>query len=287
MSTEPTGRAPEAWTRWPTATQRVLRLSLVIVAAFLAVTALTSPHLAPSTEGHDVLHLLDDEFDGTSLDATVWNTCYPWGCTIESNEELQYYESSQVRVSNGVLRLTAEPGPVRTADGSFPYRSGMISSGPAEQGGTPKFAFTYGTVEARMRVPAGKGLWSAIWMLPAFGDSRPEIDIVEVLGDDTRTSHHTLHRTDRDSEPFQHRRRGADLAEGWHVFRLVWLPKTLRWYVDSELIYSVRGDEVPDEPMYVMANLAVGGRWPGSPGRSTQFPASMAIDYMKIRPQTA
>lgn len=58
------------------------------------------------------------------------------------------------------------------------------SSGPSERGGKPKFAFTYGTVEARLRVPAGKGLWSALWMLPAFGDSRPEVVIVFSLRDE-------------------------------------------------------------------------------------------------------
>jgi beta-glucanase (GH16 family) len=160
----------------------------------------------------------------------------------------------------------------------------MISSGPSERGGTPRFAFTYGTVDARLRVPAGKGLWSALWMLPAFGHSRPEVDIVEVLGDNTRKSYQSLHRRDRKSKPLQHTERGVDLADGWHVYRLEWLPGRLRWYLDGKLVFTVKGYEVPDEPMYLMANLAVGGRWPGSPNESTRFPASLAIDYIKIRP---
>jgi len=161
----------------------------------------------------------------------------------------------------------------------------MISSGPAERDGRPKFAFTYGTVEARVRVPAGRGLWSALWMLPAFGDSRPEVDILEVLGHDTRTSYQSLHRTDRDSEPLQHAERGSDLADGWHVYRLEWLPGSLRWYVDDRLVFTVEGEDVPDEPMYIMANLAVGGSWPGFPNNTTRFPASMSIDYIEVWPR--
>lgn len=228
---------------------------------------------------------LADGFEGESLDSDSWGTCHWWGCTIASNKELQWYEPAQVTVADGVLYLTAEAVPVESPDGErFQYRSGMISSGPSERRGEPRFAFTYGAVEARLRVPAGKGLWSALWMLPAFRDSRPEIDIVEVLGSNTRKSYQSLHRRDRKSEPLAHTERNADLADGWHVYRLEWLPGKLRWYLDGKLIFTVKGDEVPDEPMYVVANLAVGGRWPGSPNNSTQFPASLAIDYIQIRP---
>jgi beta-glucanase (GH16 family) len=228
--------------------------------------------------------ILDEDFEDPPLDTTVWNTCYWWGCTIASNDELQWYEPAQAKVADGQLNLTAEAVPVKTADGeSFPYRSGMISSGPAERGAKPRFSFTYGTVEARLRVPAGQGLWSALWMLPAFGDSRPEVDIVEVLGHDTRTSYQTLHREDRDSKPFQGTNRGPDLADGWHIYRLDWLPRELRWYIDGHQVFTVKGKEVPDEPMYLIVNLAVGGRWPGSPDEFTRFPASLSVDYIRVR----
>jgi beta-glucanase (GH16 family) len=227
-----------------------------------------------------------DSFEGESLDSASWGTCYWWGCTIASNKELQWYERSQVRVADGVLHLTAEAVPVDSPeDGWFRYRSGMISSGPSKRGGKPRFAFTYGAVEARLRVPAGKGLWSALWMLPAFGTNRPEVDIVEILGKNTRVSYHFLHgRIKYSSKGFNHTEQGADLADGWHVYRLEWLPGMLRWYLDGKLIFTVKSDEVPDEPMYVMANLAVGGHWPGSPTNSTQFPATLSIDYIEIRP---
>jgi beta-glucanase (GH16 family) len=263
-------------------------LALVAAAVLVAGAALVPQFAAGRSGGaaNHSRHALDEGFEGNSLDASVWNTCYWWECTIESNDELQWYESSQVKVDGGRLHLTAEAEPVTTAEGRrFPYRSGMISSGPAERDGEAKFSFTYGTVEARLRVPAGRGLWSALWMLPTAGGSRPEVDVVEVLGHDTRTSYQSLHRKDRDAKPFEHAERGTDLANGWHVYRLEWLPEKLRWYIDDELVFSVTGEEVPDEPMYVVANLAVGGRWPGRPDESTKFPSSLVIDYIEVRPR--
>src|SRR5688572_7470079 len=77
---------------------------------------------------------LREEFRGQHLDRRVWNTCHWWadrGCTIASNEELEWYLPGQVRLRDGRLRLVAERRPARGADGRvFPYRSGMISSGP-------------------------------------------------------------------------------------------------------------------------------------------------------------
>ena len=284
-ATAPVSAFPRRWSISGTRRSTLPRPVVLGAAAIVAVVAIALPQFAPSvrTDGSGFRELLDENFDGHTLNSAAWNTCYPWGCTIASNDEQQWYQRSQVTVADGELRLTAEARPTRASDGSwFPYRSGMISSGPAEPGGGPTLAFTYGTVEARLRIPAGKGLWSALWLLPAFGDSRPEVDIVEILGDDTRVSYHTLQRENRRSKPFQGVRRGADLADGWHVYRLVWLPQTLLWYVDGALVHSVHDDEVPDEPMYVIADLAVGGSWPGSPNRRTRFPASMTIDYLRI-----
>lgn len=280
---------PVPWPSWLSrSTSRPLAIGLAVFGVALIVASATFvPRLSA---GLTELHLgrsnlvFDEGFESDSLDTTVWNTCYWWECTIASNDELQWYEPSQVSVADGQLHLTAEALPVKTPGGrTFPYRSGMISSGPAERGGKPRFAFTYGTVEARLHVPAGKGLWSALWMLPAFGDSRPEVDIVEVLGHDTRTSYQTFHRKGRDSKPFEHAKRGSDLADGWHVYGLKWLPGELLWYIDGKRVFTVKSKDVPDEPMYVIANLAVGGRWPGSPDNFSQFPASMSVDYIRVR----
>ena len=132
--------------------------------------------------------MLDESFDGThstpafGTRATGGATT---GCTISSNDELEWYRPEQVSVSGGALRLTADRNPTRGSDGrEYEYRSGMVTTGPTIRDSEAQMSWTYGTVEARLRVPAGRGLWPALWMLPADRESRPEIDIMEVIGQD-------------------------------------------------------------------------------------------------------
>jgi beta-glucanase (GH16 family) len=256
-----------------------------LVIGVLAALNLVLSGAAGPGSGERAIPVLEDDFDAPVLNTTLWNTCYWWGngdCTIMSNSELQWYLPSQVRLSDGTLKLTADAVTVHTPEGDFPYASGMINTGPETPDRAAKFAFTYGTVEARFRVPAGQGLWAAVWMLPASQESRPEIDILEVLGSDTREAHFNLHLPSREEESRTQSRRGKDLAEGWHLIRLEWTPSALRWFVDDALAFTVEGEQVPDEPMYLIVNLAVGGNWPGSPGPETRFPASLMLDYLRV-----
>ena len=232
--------------------------------------------------------VLDESFDGDTLNTSIWNTCHWWadhGCTIASNDELEWYLPEQVSVSDGTLRLTADRGRTRGSDGKdYEYRSGMVTTGPTSSDSEAKVSWTYGTVEARLRVPAGRGLWPALWMLPASGESRPEIDIMEVIGQDPGQSIMHFHPSDRSEESPSKRYRlpGESLAEGWHTLRLDWLPERLTFFVDGEEVWRVTGDQVPDEPMYLVINLAVGGVYPGPPDETTRFPATFEIDRVRI-----
>lgn len=229
--------------------------------------------------------LLYERFDGRQLDRSRWRTCHWWsvrGCTIATNHELQWYRPGQARVRDGRLKLVAERRRVRGADGRvYRYRSGMISSGPGPASRRPRLAFLYGRIAVRARVPRGRGLWSGIWLLPASRRSEPEIDIMEVLGHRPRAVEMHLHSVDGGEE----RVRGSEwpgLRAGWHTFALGWRPGRLSWFVDGEPRWRVRGPAVPDERMYLVANLAVGGDWPGPPGARTRFPASLDIDWVKV-----
>jgi beta-glucanase (GH16 family) len=233
--------------------------------------------------------LLDESFDGDSLDTRVWNTCHWWGdegCTIASNDELEWYHPEQVSVSDGALRLTADRIPTRGSDGKdYDYRSGMVTTGPVDSDDdVGKVSWTYGTVEARFRVPAGRGLWPAIWMLPLDRESRPEIDILEVIGQDPGRLIMHFHPRDRDEESpnEEYRLPGRTLAEGWHTIRLDWQPERLTWSLDGKEVWRLTGSDVPDEPMYLVMNLAVGGVYPGSPDETTEFPATFEIDRVRI-----
>jgi beta-glucanase (GH16 family) len=169
---------------------------------------------------------------------------------------------------------------VTTPDGSFHYTSGMVTTGPPRWRTRPKFAFTYGYVEARMRLPAGRGLWPALWLLPADQGSRPEIDIVEVLGHDTDRAR--FHYHPRGGDSLGHHWAGPDLTAGWHRFAVDWRPGEITWIVDGRARWRVRGPAVSREPMYLVLNLAVGGDWPGAPDGATAFPARMEVDWVRV-----
>jgi beta-glucanase (GH16 family) len=237
--------------------------------------------------------VLDESFNGDSLDSSIWNTCHWWarddqGCTITTNDELEWYLPEQVSVSDGVLRLTADRNPIRGSDGKdYEFRSGMVTTGPVNSSDDAgKVSFTYGTVEARLRVPEGRGLWPALWMLPVTHESRPEIDIMEVIGQDPGQVLMHMHpsgSSESDSPGEKYRMRGGDtLADGWHTLRLDWQPHRLTWFVDGHQVWKITGDQVPDEPMYLVLNLAVGGAYPGPPDETTKFPATYEIDWIRV-----
>lgn len=268
--------------------------SRALIALLLAVTAAAAVSCAPSAAAPapppDPSVLFEEDFDGPELDRTKWNTCHWWddgGCTIESNDELEWYLPGQVAVRDGALHLTAEEAETKSPDGGeFPYRSGMVTTGPPRYEEPPRFAFTYGTVDVRFRAPAGRGLWSAVWLLPADSDSRPEIDMLEILGNDPGLNLMHLHPGGRDDDAARAEYRlpgGATFADGWHTVRIEWTREELRWFVDDQLAWTLRGDDVPDEPMYLVANLAVGGVYPGSPTDETRFPAVFSIDRITVR----
>jgi beta-glucanase (GH16 family) len=231
--------------------------------------------------------LFEESFDGSQLDRSIWNTCHWWddgGCTIDSNNEMEWYTPDQVTVSDGALHLTAAEIETSGSNGrSYPFRSGMVTTGPRFHGGRPKFAFTYGSVEARLLLPAGRGLWPAFWMLPANSESVPEIDILEVLGQSPNELLMHLHPQDRSDGPSKrYRLPGANFAEAWHTLRLHWAPGRLEYFVDGHQVWQLTSEQVPAEPMYLVFNLAVGGDYPGEPDESTRFPATFAIDYVRV-----
>ena len=229
-----------------------------------------------------------DEFDGTSLDGRKWVTCYWWnngGCTNLGNRELQWYQPGNVTVAGGHLRLRAEPAQAKGHDGTiYDYTSGLISTGRDVENVTHpvRYAFKYGFTEMRARLPAGRGLLPAFWMLPTDHTYDPEIDIMEVLGQEPNVLYGTLHyralaRTPRGVV------RTPDLSAGWHVFGLEWGPDRLVWYLDgAEWWRYANAGHIPDQTMYLLVDLAVGGNWPGSPDSSTKWPADMLIDYVRV-----
>lgn len=235
--------------------------------------------------------IFHDEFDGRALDAEKWVTCHWWddeGCTIATNNELQWYRPENVLVEDGHLVLRAEERPFTAPDGTtFPYTSGMVSTGTtAYRSDDFRFADKHIYLEMRAKIPEGRGLWPAFWMLPASYESLPEIDVMEILGHKPAELHMTFHYLDDEGNynVAGNAWRGPEPLTDWHVFALDWQPEGITWYLDGvkRSWFSGEARFVPSEPMYLIANLAVGGDWPGAPDDDTLFPSDFRIDYIRV-----
>jgi beta-glucanase (GH16 family) len=235
--------------------------------------------------------LFSDDFDGTSLDTNKWASCYWWdndGCTIASNNELQWYQPDDVLVSNGTLKLRAQERTITASDGNtYQYTSGVITTGrnTSDTSLPAKFVFQFGYAEIRARIPSGKGLWPAFWMLPDTHNSKPEIDVMEILGDEPNTIHMHFHYLNSDGKRDNRGLSwaGPDFSADWHTFAVDWQPDAIIWYVDGiERWRYTDPVYIPTEPMYLLANLAVGGDWPGAPDSSTPFPSYYEIDFARV-----
>ena len=245
----------------------------------------------PQYEGYTLLW--HDEFDGDSLNTDIWNMeARDPGWT---NNELQEYTLStdNIFVRDGKLVLKA----IKTQkNGKDYYTSGKVNS----QG---KSDFMYGKVVVSAKVPEGKGLWPAIWMMPtdeSYYGQWPkcgEIDIMEVLGSQTHIAYCTVHYGEPHSmqQGTKVLEDGSTFASDFHEYSLEWEPGEMRWYIDGELILTVNdwftaaaGVEKPypapfDQTFFVQMNLAVGGDWPGNPDATTDFSkAEFEIDYVRV-----
>jgi beta-glucanase (GH16 family) len=232
-----------------------------------------------------------DEFEGTALDTSKWTTCYWWdwnnqGCTNSGNNELEWYQPDEVLVSDGSVHLRAQQQSVVASDGkTFQFTSGMISSGRNREDPAPAgLVFQYGFVEIKAKLPSGQGVWPAFWMLPNDNQSKPEIDIMEVLGDAPDTVHMSLHYLKENGSVGRETKfwAGPDFSSDWHTFALDWEPNLMVWYIDGiERWRYSNPTNIPNQPMYLLMNLAVGGDWPGAPDSTTIFPSYYEIDYVR------
>lgn len=264
-----------------------------LAAIFVAATPRAATPV-PTVPGSWKL-VFSDEFVGSIVNRKKWTLCYWWdkgGCTNLGNNELEWYMPGNVSQELGKLVMRARKQSVIGWKGqTFPYTSGMVTTGRDYSETRPARAqFTYGHIEIKAKIPRGQGLWPALWMLPSTLKSRPEIDIMEVLGDTPQRLHLHFHYTDEGGKVLQPGLTvtTADLSTGWHVYGLTWDPDAIRWYLDGKEVWSFTDKRyVPSEPMYLLMNLAVGGDWPGAPNSLTKFPSRFSVDYVRVWQRTA
>ncbi|HEX7374152.1 MAG TPA: glycoside hydrolase family 16 protein, partial [Steroidobacteraceae bacterium] len=252
-----------------------------------------------------------DEFDGPDVDTSKWDfdlgngffdyKAHAW-VPGWGNEELQYYtrEPTNVFVKDSMLHIRA----VKESLHGCGYTSARLKTRLRD--GTPLFTKQYGRFEIRARVPHGKGLWPALWMLPqddAYGGwaASGEIDIMEIVGERPTQYLGTIHfgssYPKRELVTHVHELAGGSTVGEFHVYAVEWEPDEIRWSVDGVTwarqsfwwsCSKLRNDQgvVPrraadlnpwpapfDKPFYLVMNVAVGGNFPGVPNPATHFPA--------------
>jgi beta-glucanase (GH16 family) len=235
-----------------------------------------------------------DEFNGvngsspSSSKWTIETGGKGWG-----NDELETYTSRKKNVhqQGGNLIIEADKE-------SFTGRDGIARNYTSARMKTlGHFSQKYGRFEARMKLPSGKGMWSAFWLLgsnfstagwPGCG----EIDIMENIGSEPSIVHGSMHGPGYSgSTPLTsiHALPSAKLADDFHVYAIEWEPKIVRFYIDDTVYASKTPADLPsgrtwvfDHPFFIILNLAVGGNMPGSPDSSTKFPQQMLVEYVRV-----
>jgi beta-glucanase (GH16 family) len=272
-------------------------LSPVVLA--LALALLSTPRSAaqnsPTKTSGEWTLSWSDEFNGkngSAPDQAKWvveTGGHGWG-----NHELEYYtqRAENVQQQNGNLVITARQEKFSGPDGvTREYTSARLKT-------AGQFTQTYGRFEARIKIPAGQGIWPAFWMLGANIGQVPwpacgEIDIMENIGGEPSTVHGSMHGpgysggnplTGVFTLPA-----GRRFADDFHVFAVEWEPNVVRFYADDALYETRTPADLPagthwvyEHPFFLLLNVAVGGDWPGSPDQTSIFPQTMLVDYVRV-----
>jgi beta-glucanase (GH16 family) len=205
-------------------------------------------------------------FGGHKLNTHKWATCFPWSTTNGCTQVLaiDWYLPSAVKVSDGVLHLTATKKPAY----GDPYTSGMVTT-------YKSFTFKYGYISIKAKLPGGQGTWPALWLLPANQAWPPEIDIMENHGEPHQIST-TVHWATPlgDRAAAKNVNTAVNLTTSYNTYALKWTPTAITWYLDGKIVDSYTGPNVPQVPMYFLADLAIDG-----PAPST---STFAIKSMRI-----
>lgn len=227
--------------------------------------------------------------NGSAPSAAQWSRVTGgggWG-----NGDLETYTASNRNsvVQNGKLLITARHETATGPDGvTRNYTSARLST----QG---RFAMQYGRVAARIKVPAGAGLFPAFWMLGDNVDTvgwprSGEFDMMENIGslpNDLVAGFHGPYMTKGSGSTTY--RAAAPLADAYHVYAMNWQPNSVSWSFDGHVFATKTRADLPrgatwvfDHPFFLLLNVAVGGGWPGTPPTTTRFPASMSVDWVRV-----
>jgi beta-glucanase (GH16 family) len=281
--------------------KKIILISMLIL---LLSACETSPTINPRSIVNEECSYLEniddwqpvwcDEFDQDGLpDPSRWG--YDVGGHGWGNQELQFYTQANLNnafIEDGILNIRV----IAETMGSNQYTSARLVS-------KYRGDWLYGRIQVRAKMPSGRGLWPAIWMLPTnwiYGDwpASGEIDIMEYVGYDPGIVHGTIH-----TGAFNHMmntqigfsRRVPTVEDAFHVYEMIWEPGKIELFIDGEryarfgfnpdtTIQIPNSDAWPfDDPFHLILNVAVGGTWGGLRGVDPSiFPQAMQVDYVRV-----
>jgi beta-glucanase (GH16 family) len=277
------------------------RAALLLIAVCLGCSDDTSSIVSTASKVTWV-QTWGDDFDGAAgapIDSTKWSYETTDGCSRGicgwGNNEKEYYTDAAENIAlNGqgqlVIVARAAPAGLTCYYGPCRYTSGKITT-------RGKMLAAPGRVEARIKLPAGQGLWPAFWMLGHDSPNVPwpqcgELDIMENKGSQLSTTSSAVHGPGYSGEtPFAHSHNLAQgvLADDFHTFAVEWDSVHVQFFVDDTAHYDITRDAVErygksvlGQPFFVILNLAVGGHFDGDPKSDAIFPATMLVDYVRV-----
>ncbi len=209
-----------------------------------------------------------------------------WG-----NNELQYYTNRDENsyVQDGNLIITAKKENFLNRK----YTSARLISRYKQQ-------FMYGRMEARIKLPHGRGLWPAFWMLPTHGihgnggwPNTGEIDIMEYVGFDPNWIHGTLHNRAygilKKGLGYTSKYYVENVEDDFHVYAIEWSATKMDFFIDDQKYFTAVNDGQGwktwpfDTEFFFILNVAVGGDWGGQQGvDNSVFPQQMLVDYVRV-----
>ncbi len=259
--------------------------SILSLAVLITLSSCSSDEKQKVTTMNNLV--MEDNFDTNGvLNSTLWGYDIGTGNNGWGNNELEYYTDrpQNIVVENGLLKITA----VKESFMGSEFTSARILT-------KGKYEKKYGRLEARIKLPWGKGLWPAFWMLGADSDTVlwpqcGEIDIMEYLGNNPTTVFGTVHGPGYfggNAITKKYSLTNNRFDNDFHIFGIEWGKNYINYYVDDVLYNqitpkNVTGEWVFNKPFYIILNMAVGGNFPGNPNTETVFPQTMLVDYVRV-----
>ena len=288
---------------------RLTRICCALIVVFNVAHALYAqtdenvPQKVVASDGRELQLVWNDEFNGQGLpDPAKWN--YEVGYV--RNNEAQYYTDARLEnifQKDGTLtiRTLKEKYPIKGKPESKNREFADYTSACIE---TRDIAsWKYGRIETRAKLPKGKGIWPAIWML---GDSIQrigwpscgEIDIMEYVGHTPYRVHSTVHMHKKGALRWQNASAGSSLLadqekqrpeERFYNYVLEWTPEKMTFLLDDKVVFVAEKAQLQDKtdawpfdaPHYLILNTAIGGTWGGEIDDDT-CPAEFIIDYVRV-----